>query len=330
MTRQKLVHGIRRWWLWLLILGIVLSVGVILLQPWNIATLASHPRPVQNYAEAVQRIDTLRNQESAAMNPVCRLQFMTHDHKVDRAVVLVHGYTSCPQQFHALGQRFYALGYNVLIAPLPHHGLADRMTDAHAQLTAEELAAYADEMVDIAQGLGEHVDMLGILAGGATTAWAAQYRSDLDVAVIVSPAFGFKSIPTPFTAMVGNLFTILPNSYGWWDEVHQANGKPTHAYPRYSKQALAQTLRLGFAAQAGAQRMPPAAQKIIVVTNANDPSVNNALTTNVVKTWQAHAANVSTFEFVADLRLGHDLIDPTQSDQQIDLVYPRLIDLVNQ
>ena len=64
------------------------------------------------------------------MNPVCETQFMTHHRKVDRAVVLVHGYTTCPEQFHALGQRFFDLGYNVLSAPLPQHGFADRMTDA--------------------------------------------------------------------------------------------------------------------------------------------------------------------------------------------------------
>jgi carboxylesterase len=51
-------------------------------------------------------------------------QLMTHAKKVDRAIILVHGYTNCPQEFHELGQRFYAVGYNVLIAPLPHHRLA--------------------------------------------------------------------------------------------------------------------------------------------------------------------------------------------------------------
>jgi len=44
------------------------------------------------------------------------------------------------------------------------------MTDEQSQLTADELVAYADEMVDIAQGLGEQVIMVGISAGGVTTA----------------------------------------------------------------------------------------------------------------------------------------------------------------
>jgi len=72
------------------------------------------------------------------MNPVCKLQLLTHNKKVGRTIILVHGYTSCPQQFVVLGKCYLDLGYNVLIAPLPYHGLADRMTEAHAQLKVEE------------------------------------------------------------------------------------------------------------------------------------------------------------------------------------------------
>ena len=306
-----------------------MAIVFIILTPWAISNLSYHPRPVQSYAEAVQRIEILRGQEPPGMNPVCQLQLMTHDKKVDRAIILVHGYTSCPQQFHELGQRFHDLGYNVLIAPLPRHGLADRMTEAHAQLKAEELAVYADETVDIAQGLGEQVIMMGISAGGVTTAWAAQNRSDLDLAVIISPAFGFEQIPTPLTAAVMNILTFLPDSFEWWDPVLQTEVPPAHVYPRYSRRGLAQILRLGFATQAAARHMPPFAKKLVVVFNPNDNSVNNALTMEVVKIWQAQDANLTTYEFEASLKLGHDLIDPLQPDQQIDIVYPRLIDLIN-
>jgi len=112
----------------------------------DISNLSAHPRPVQSYTEAVQRVEILRA-AGAGYESGLPASMMTHDKKMDRVIILVHGYTNCPHQFHELGQRFYDLGYNVLIAPLPHHGLADRMTEAHAQLTAEELAAYADETV---------------------------------------------------------------------------------------------------------------------------------------------------------------------------------------
>jgi pimeloyl-ACP methyl ester carboxylesterase len=326
----NLLNIIQRRWIVLLILGIVLALVFIILTPWNISNLVSHPRPVQSYEEALQRVETLRGKELPDMNPVCKLQLMTHGKKVERAIILVHGYSNCPQQFRALGQRYYDLGYNVLLVPMPYHGLADQMTTAHAQLKAEDLAAYADETVDIAQGLGDQVIMMGISVGGVTTAWAAQNRSDLDLAVIISPLFGFKQVPTPLTAAVMNIYLFLPDSFVWWNPVLQADSPPAYAYPRYSKHALVQAVRLGFATQLEARNKPPTAKKVVVVFNANDNSVNNALTMDVVKIWQAHGANLTTSEFEASLKLGHDLIDPTQPDQKIDIVYPRLIDLTGQ
>jgi len=327
--RENRMGALRRWWFVLLFVSLVIIV-LILSVPWNTTNLTSQPHPVQSYSEALQRIETLRAQEASGMNPVCRLQSMTHDGQVERVIVLVHGYTNCPQQFHELGQRFYDLGYNVLLAPLPHHGLADRLTEEQAQLKAEELVTYADEMVDIAQGLGEQVVMLGISGGGVTTAWAAQYRSDIDLAVIVSPAFGYQQIPTTLTVPAGNLYLAMPNSFRWWDPSRQAELGPPYAYPRFSTRALAELLRLGFAVQVAAQREPPAASSILVVTNANDTAVNNVLTAGVVKAWREHEANVATYEFEAESRLGHDLIDPTLPDARIDIVYPRLIDLIAQ
>ena len=329
MMLENLIGVMQRWWFVSLFVSLVIIV-LILSVPWNIANLTSQPHPVQGYSEAVQRIETLRAQEAPDMNPVCRLQLMTHDRQVERAIVLVHGYTNCPQQLHELSQRFYDLGYNVLLAPLPHHGLADRMTEEQARLKAEELVAYADEMVDIANGLGNQVVMLGISGGGVTTAWAAQNRSDIDLAVIISPAFGYQQIPTPLTLPAGNLYLALPNSFQWWDPSRQAEIGPAYAYPRYSTRALAELLRLGFAVQAAARLEPPAAASILVVTNASDTSVNNVLTSAVVKVWREHKARITTYEFEAELRLGHDLIDPTQPDARIDIVYPRLIDLIAQ
>jgi carboxylesterase len=58
--------------------------------------------------------------------------------------------------------------------------------------------------------------------------------------------------------------------------------------------------------------------------------VNNALTAQVVRLWRAHGAkDLRTFEFDSSLGLGHDLIDPSQSNQRTDIVYPKLIELVN-
>jgi len=317
--------NIRRFILWTAM--ILITAIIALFIPWNAWALTSHPHSIQSYEEAAQRIDSLRADRQSEMNPDCVFQFLTHGQKVQNAIILVHGYTNCPAQFGALGQQFYDLGYNVLIAPLPHHGLADRLNEEQSQLVAGELAAYADEMVDLAHGLGEQVSMMGISGGGVTTAWAAQFRDDLDMAVVISPAFGYQEIPTLFTAPTMNVLLLLPNTFEWWDADLKENIGPSHAYPRYSKRTLAQLLKLGFAVQVGGWRASPAARRVIVVTNANDFSVNNALTLEIVRRWQAHGTNVETFEFPLSLGLQHDLIDPAQPDQQIAVTYPQLIDL---
>ncbi len=328
MSEPKTTSRIRGNRLILLTLSPVITMIAALFVPWNLTGLSSHPDPVQNYAGAVQRIEALQAHE-ASLNPVCRTQFMTHGQKAQRVIVFVHGYTNCPQQFAELGKRFYGLGYNVLMVPVPHHGLIDRLTGEQALLKAEELAAYTDQVVDIAQGLGEQVVIGGLSLGGVVAAWAAQNRSDVNLAVIISPGFGFKQIPTPLTVPIANYFLMAPVSFDWWDPKLMENLKPDYAYPRYSRRVLGEIMRFGFSIRAGAQTTAPAAAAILVVNNENEPSVNNELTAQIIQEWRNHGATLSTYEFEKELALGHDLIDPNDQDANIDLVYSRLVELID-
>ena len=316
-----------RFWAAIVIVAIVLAIAVVLFKPVSVGDLTSQPDPVTDYAGAVERIEALQAQEaSLPLSPQCQLKFMTQGQKAEQAIVFVHGYTNCPEQFGDLGQQFYDLGYNVLIVRAPHHGLVDRMTADQARLTAEELAAYADDVVDIAQGLGEHVALAGISMGATTTAWAALHRSDLDLAVLISPAFGFQMIPCSITAPAVNAFLALPNSYMWADSELKEESGTEYTYPRRSTRALAQTLLLGMAVQAQSADAAPAARSMLVITNANDPSVDNGLTAEMVAAWREGDVDVETYEFAAELQLQHDLISPWQQTQQV--VYPVLVDLV--
>jgi pimeloyl-ACP methyl ester carboxylesterase len=314
----------------LALLCVVVSAAGAAFVPWPLGGYPSHPQPVGSYEEAVQRAATFDSERAALMNPVCKTQLMTHGHKTEDAIVLVHGTNNCPEQFREFGARFYELGYNVLIAALPQHGLADRLTNAMSDLTAAELASYADETVDIAHGLGERVSMGGLSMGGIVAAWAAQNRSDLYAALLIAPAFGYKEVPTPFTVPAMNGIAVLPESYRWVDAELQMDFPPAWVYPRYSMHAMAQLLRLSFSVQTAAARVRPGATHILVVTNANDTAVNNDLTVQAVAKWRSHSADVQTYVFPASLGLDHDVIDPNRPEQQIDLVYPGIIGLVEQ
>lgn len=315
----------------ILITALLLLAVLILNMPPHPKRLISKPHPAQNYEEAIKRVEALQNLDTPAVNPICRTLLLTHQQKVQRTLVLLHGYTNCPQQFRRLGTKFFELGYNVLIPRVAHNGLADRLTLDQAKLTAEELVALTDEAVDIAQGLGEHVTVAGLSMGGVMTGWAAQQRSDIDQAVLISPTFGLYIVPAPLTALVTNLALLLPNFYRWWHPDLGVDGPPPQGYPRLASRGLAQILRLALATQAAARAAKPAAPAILVITNAGDTAVNNKLTADIVRSWHNNGVeNLRSYEFEAALQLDHDIIDPAIPDQQIDLIYPILVELINQ
>ncbi len=313
------------------VLTVLLLIAAVwfIMVPHGISGFSTRSDPSRSYSDALERIAVFRQQEPEGMNPLCRLQLMTHGDAVDRAVVLVHGYTSCPQQFHQLGLRIYESGSNVLIAPMPRHGLSDRMTDEHSRLKAEELAAYTGTVVDIAQGLGDQVAIMGLSAGGVVAAWAAQHRNDLDRAVIIAPAFGYREIPTLLTAAAMNIFSVLPDAYTWWDPVLREASPSSYEYPRYSRHALVQLLRFSFSLQRDILQEPPATGRIVIVLNAADDKVNNHMAEQISKHWRTHNADLTIYEFDAALSLPHDLIDPGEPGGQIETVYPVLLDFLD-
>jgi len=293
-------------------------------------TYVSNPNPATSYAEALERIERLRADDTADIDPACHLCFLTHDEKMDRVIVFFHGYTACPDQFHKLGEKFHELGYNVLIPRVPLHGLKDRLTSIHAGLTTQTLVTLADETIDIAQGLGQRVSVMGLSMGGVMTAWVAQNRAGVERAMLISPALGFHVVPFILTRLIMWLNLVIPNRFGWWDPQRQAElPSPPYVYPRYATRAVAQFLRLGFAVQQQARKAPPAACSILVVTNGNDQHVNHRATTSLVKLWRKNGyTNLRTCEFTPEQELFHDFIDPAIVGEKLPLVYPVLIDLM--
>jgi carboxylesterase len=317
-------------WL-ILVIFIVLLAALLfwLARPAGLSRLTAHPRPAADYAEALARVAALQAREGGDILPNCRTLLLDHGAKVERALVLIHGYTNCPQQFAPLGQRFFEQGQNVLIARLPRHGHADRLNGDHGGLTAAELAAYADEVVDIAAGLGERLTLAGLSAGGVTTAWAAQTRPEVERAVVISPAFGFRAIPWLLTAPLSSLVPRLPDVFDWWDPELGAQAGQPYTYPRRSRHALANILRLGLATLALAERQPPAARHLVMLTNANDDQVDSAAAGRIARAWRARGApDVVEYEYPAALKLPHDLIDPNHPESNIAASYPKLMALI--
>jgi hypothetical protein len=117
----------------------------------------------------------------------------------------------------------------------------------------------------------------------------------------------------------------------WWDPVRKLDDPYTqpYQYPRYPLHALAEYLRLGYAAKQDTEKSRPNVNAIYVITNANDSSVDNNITAQFVDAWLAHGEEyLDTYEFEKELNLSHDLITPTREDGNPALVYPVIISVI--
>lgn len=292
-------------------------------------SLIARPNPAPAYAEALARYTALAAQDTPDLNAVCHTQLLTHGHRAQRVAVLWHGFTNCPHQFVALGQALHQRGYNVLLPRLPYHGLRDRLTPKPAHLTATQLVSHADEVIDIAHGLGEHVTVMGISAGGILTSWVAQHRAEVDQALIIAPSFSLRGYAGWRHHLLIHLGLTLPNLFLWWDGKHKADIPPDYGYPRFATRAMCHILALGAAVQKAARHARPAARSVWLVINAADPAVENSIALDLMAAWHANGATgLHTHTFPAELNLIHDIIDPNQAEQRTEMIYPVLFDLL--
>lgn len=312
--------------------GVIILLFVLALKPFSLKETFT-PNPAASYEEALSRIETIQGEEANLdLHPECATQLQTHGEKTEKVIIFLHGFTSCPEQFVPLGQEYFEQGYNVYIPRSPRHGFTDRRGEHLKGLTAEEMAEFAQQTADIAQGLGERVIISGISGGGAMATYLSQERSDVDIAAPIAPFLGIGFIPRPLNRAFTNLFLTLPDFWQWWDPVHKENNplSAPFAYARYPLHALLENMRLGYATEADAKRIRPAAGKIIVITNANDESVNNGVVAEFEQMWKEHGdENFAAFQFEKALGLPHDLITSIRPGARVDLVYPKLLELIH-
>lgn len=291
--------------------------------------LAPPSRPAKTFEEALARIQTLQAQDGPDVRDDSHTRFWSHGKQAEHALVYYHGYTNAPPQFDILGEKLYEQGFNVLAPRLPYHGLKDPLTTEQSKLTAEGMAALTQETVDIACGLGQHVTIVGLSGGGVMAAWAAQFRADVDHAVVISPAFGLPFVPAWLSSSLRFSLLHLPNFFIWWDpRVKEKIVGPAHAYPRFSTKGLAETFRLGMVVRNAAKQGKPSAKHIQMVLSDFDAAIHLPTARKVAEEWREHGADVSVYAFAKDLKIWHDMIDPQQSTQQIDVVYPVILPML--
>jgi pimeloyl-ACP methyl ester carboxylesterase len=283
---------------------------------------------IDRLAEARGLLDAIAARERADpdIDPNRTTRWWLRADVAPTAVVLLHGLTNSPPQYDLLAPQLHARGHVVIVPRMPYHGYHDRMTDAIARLRADQLQEAALEAVVIAAMCGRRVVVLGISSGATLAGWLAA-RTHVDSAIAVAPFCGLRELRGELNDALGMLLRVAPNVFGWWDPRRKEDQPPPHGYPRYATRALGESLLISSCISAEPRTAGDHGRRAILVVNEHDPVVNNA-----------HAAR--RFAELEDCGVAcervvlhglphiHDIVEPAIPQARTDLVYPKLIELV--
>lgn len=279
--------------------------------------------PVQEARAALERIAAAERADPS-LDPRNTTTWFLPDRVADAAVLLLHGFTNGPLQYAELAPQLAARGHAVIIPRFPYHGHRDRLTTEIAAMRAEDWETTVLDAVAIAARCGRRVVVVGISVTGTLAGWLAP-RVAIDHAIAIAPFTGIRELAGPLNDPFGALLRRLPNRFLWWDPRRKTGQPPEHGYPRFSTRALGQTLALtaGIAAPVA---QAPHARRVSVVLNDCEPIVNNA------HAWrQFERLRETAIEVVrVPIRVAHthDVIEPQIPQARPDIVYPRLIELI--
>ncbi len=285
--------------------------------------------PPVDFEAAVARIRAIQRSEEGQPGLRYPAQALLHPQPAERALVFLHGFTNSPEQFRPLGERFFELGCNVWIPRMPQHGLADRTgRDLRAFSLAEYLQS-CQQAVDIGGALGRKLTLVGLSGGGNAAIYLAQTRSDIDLAVVIAPFIGVRFIPAWLTRPAAALLSLLPDTLVWWDGKTRNDNpeSPDFAYTAFTSRSIGQVLRLGQQAKRLARQGPPAARRVLIVTNQGDEGVNQTEIDQLVAGWKGYAG-LTIYQIPLDEQLPHDFISLGLHAARNAAYYPRLIDLI--
>lgn len=171
-------------------------LGILYIWPLQSKTLQTATPETYSYEQATEKVNTLNQTEVAeGVNSDCQSKLLTHGHKTSKSVLLLHGVTACPKEFSVLAETFYKNGYNVYIPRVPHHGLPNNRD--HGKVTAEELVAYTNQDVSIVAALGDDTGVVGLSGGALLATWAAEYRTEIRHALLLSPFYEPATVQAP-------------------------------------------------------------------------------------------------------------------------------------
>jgi len=271
-------------------------------------------------------LDRLRGRDHERVGEAGRTMLLLHGEVRPLSIVLFHGLSASPTQFIRFAHELHGKGHNVIVPRLPRHGHRNRLSDALARLTADELRHFARESVELAGGLGDKVVVGGFSIGGLISTWIAQ-RYAVERVVAIAPFFGMSWMPNRWMSSFARLMLAMPNRFGWWDPIAREKQQPEHGYPRYATHALAQAYLLAHEVMASASA-GIAAKKLIFVTNSRETAVNNRAVRKLEERMRAVDPTRLEHVVLTGIPYSHDIIEPLRHPDIADAVFPQLLNLL--
>lgn len=128
---------------------------------------------------------------SEEIRPGCEPRIFSHGDRVSNVVVLIHGLSDSPFYMRAIGERFYKMGFNVLLPLLPAHGINNvaKAQQRMENVTLDEWKKAVNFTVEYAKQLGNKVSIGGLSTGGTLAVYQGiNYPQDINGGIFLFSA----------------------------------------------------------------------------------------------------------------------------------------------
>lgn len=178
-------------------------------------------------------------------------------------VLVLHGFTSCPQSMRPQAEAFAAAGYTVELPLLPGHGttVEDMATTGFADWSAAADAAYKD-----LASRCRAVVVAGLSLGGALTLWLAAEHPEIAGIVVVNPfveSDDFAELAVTAKALLETGAEFLPGVGG---DIADPDVKEL-AYASMPNRCIVSLIE---AAAANKQRLPDITMPVLILHSTQD------------------------------------------------------------
>ena len=236
--------------------------------------------------------------DDQSIQPDCKPEKHSAVGPLKGSIILLHGFTGCPQQFSSAGQELSQYGFNVYIPLLPGHGYAG--LEGYRGLPSQKASAkifnkFISDLEKLITQEDTPQKMIGGVSFGATLAAAAITKpgSPFKRALLITPVFGlnqpttnnnsYYAVKTPVSEIDPKL--AQKTTLGWGEDCVYETSIGRSGYCRYTIDSLlaitsygeslvGKKLEAGIQSQLiGVERDPCASNKLIQMFLKNNKTV---------------------------------------------------------